>query len=47
VRDFNIGVQAMSSPLSHETALEAETVQAAAKVGGRIVFTIYAPPPAR
>ena len=43
VRDFNIGVQAATQPLSCEFALAAETAKSASKLGARIVFTVYAP----
>jgi hypothetical protein len=43
VRDFNVGVQAAMQPHSHEIALAAETVRAAAEVNARIVLTVYAP----
>jgi hypothetical protein len=43
VREFNIGVQAAMRPFSYETVLVAETVKAAAAVGARIGFTVYAP----
>jgi hypothetical protein len=42
VRDFNIGVQAGTEPLSTEFALATETLRAAHKLGARIIFTIYA-----
>jgi hypothetical protein len=41
-RDFNIGIQAGIKPHSPEYALEPETVRLVARVGGRIVVTIYA-----
>ena len=43
VRDFNIGVEAGTRPFSYEFALRAETVEAAAALKARIVFTLYAP----
>ena|ERR1700682_2776392 len=41
VRDFNIGVQAMTQPNSYEIALEEQTVRAASEVKARIVLTVY------
>lgn len=42
-RDFNIGVQAETKPHSEVFILAASTVKAAAALGARIVFTVYAP----
>jgi hypothetical protein len=42
-RDFSIGVQAGEQPNSCDFAVEAETVQAVAQVGARIVLTVYSP----
>ena len=42
-RDFSVGIQAGDKPSTLDTVLEAETVQAAARVNARIVFTLYAP----
>ena len=46
VRDFNIGIQSSvaSTPHMLELPVEAKTVAAIAKLGGRIVVTVYAPP---
>jgi hypothetical protein len=44
-RDFNIGIQAGPTPKSSELAIEPATVQAVASLGGRLVITVYAPPP--
>ena len=43
VRDFNVGVQAAAKPYCFEIKLAAKTVKAVSSVGGRIVFTVYAP----
>jgi len=43
IRDFNIGVQVAMAPFSSVTLLAHGTVQAAADLKARIVFTIYAP----
>ena len=40
-RDFNIGIQAALEPPSREFPIEAATVNMVAKVGGRIVVTVY------
>ncbi len=42
-RDFNVGVQAGIEPHSREFAIAAETLQAAHRLGARIIFTVYAP----
>lgn len=42
-RDFSIGVQAGEQPNSADFAVEATTVQGAARLGARIVFTVYSP----
>lgn len=41
-RDFNIGVDAGFAPRAAEFVLAAHTVRAAAELGARIVFTVYA-----
>lgn len=43
IRDFNIGVEAGFRPHATEFVLSASTVQSAAGLGARIVFTVYAP----
>ena len=43
VRDFNIGIQCELEPRSFELAIEAETLAQVAKLGGRIVVTVYPP----
>jgi hypothetical protein len=45
VRDFNIGIQSSTTTTPHmlELPVEAKTVAAIAKLGGRIVVTVYAP----
>lgn len=42
IRDFNIGVEAGFRPHATEFVLSAATVQSAASLGARIVFTVYA-----
>lgn len=42
VRDFNIGLQAGFAPRSLELGIEAKTIEAIAKLRGRIVITVYA-----
>ena len=42
-RDFSIGVQAGTHPPTTDFAVEAETLRAVSRLGGRIVLTIYAP----
>lgn len=42
-RDFSIGVQIMDAPRNYDSVLARETVEAAAAVGARIVFTAYSP----
>jgi hypothetical protein len=41
-REFNIGIQAGTSPFSYLVTLEAETVRSIADVSGRIGITTYA-----
>jgi hypothetical protein len=45
-RDFSIGVQAGTHPPTTDFALEAGTLKAVSRLGGRIVLTVYAPGPA-
>lgn len=40
-RDFNVGIQASHMPRASEFAIAADTVAMVARVGGRIVFTVY------
>lgn len=49
VRDFNIGIQCEREPRYFEVAIDAATLSEVAKLGGRIVVTVYAPyrPPSR
>src|SRR5262249_32154768 len=42
-RDFNIGIQAGTGPPAFELALSPSTLKAVARLGARIVLTIYAP----
>jgi hypothetical protein len=42
-RDFNIGLQSADEPHSKEFPLSADTLMQAARVGARIVITVYAP----
>jgi uncharacterized protein (DUF433 family) len=42
-RDFSIGIQACHQPSAADFALSADTLQQAAKLGARIVITVYAP----
>ncbi len=42
VRDFNIGIQAGVKPNSLELTASAKTMQEVARLGGRLVITIYA-----
>jgi hypothetical protein len=42
-RDFNIGIQAGLTPSSSEFEIAPKTAQDVAKLGGRIVITVYAP----
>lgn len=44
-RDFNVGIQAAAAPRAREFALDAETVALVARVGGRIVITVYGATP--
>lgn len=47
MRDFNVGVELAGGDRSVELAIDAETVQRVAALGGRIAFTAYpAPMPA-
>jgi hypothetical protein len=41
-RDFNIGIQGGSEPHAFELGLRPETLQAVARLGARIVVTVYA-----
>jgi hypothetical protein len=41
IRDFNIGIQAAEEPHAAEFAVSPATVKLVAKVGGRIVITVY------
>lgn len=43
VRQFNIGVQAGTSPHAWELSLKPTTVEAVASIGAQIAFTVYAP----
>ena len=43
VRQFNVGVQAGTSPPAYELGLQPATLEAAARIGAQIAFTIYAP----
>jgi hypothetical protein len=43
VRDFSVGIQVEALPRCQDFALAAETLQAAAALNARIVFSIYAP----
>lgn len=47
VREFNVGVQAAAEPYAFELRLSANAVEAAARVGAAMVFTVYAPQPAK
>ena len=40
-RDFNVGIQAAAGPTAREYAIEAATVALVAKVGARLVITVY------
>ena len=44
-RDFNVGIQAAGAPRAREFALDAETVALVARVGGRLVLTVYGATP--
>jgi hypothetical protein len=46
VREFNLGIQAGTSPYSYELRLQPQTLRAMAKVDARFGLTVYAPPPA-
>jgi hypothetical protein len=41
-RDFNIGIQAGIRPHAYELALAPDTIRSVARVGGRLVITVYA-----
>ncbi|CAN5826513.1 hypothetical protein BH11MYX3_BH11MYX3_46820 [soil metagenome] len=43
VRDFNVGVQSGAKPFLFEVPISAATLAAVAKLGARIVLTVYAP----
>lgn len=43
VRDFNVGIEAGLKPNSAVYTLDADVVKAVARLGGRIVFTVYSP----
>ncbi len=43
VRDFNIGVESGAKPFLFEVPISATTLAAVAKLGARIVLTVYAP----
>ena len=43
VRELNIGIQAALQPHSYVTLVSAQAVKAAAEIGARIGFTVYAP----
>lgn len=47
VRDFSVGVQSGAKPFSFEAPISAATLADVAKLGGRIVLTVYAPPTTR
>ena len=44
-RDFNVGIQAGRLPKVCEYAISPATVARVAALGGRLVFTVYAPYP--
>ena len=44
VRDFSVGVQSGAKPFSFEVPISPATLADVAKLGARIVFTVYAPP---
>jgi hypothetical protein len=44
VRDFAVGVQSGAKPFLFEVPISAATLADVAKLGGRIVLTVYAPP---
>jgi hypothetical protein len=41
-RDFNIGIQAGTEPRAFEFALQPETLKMVARLGARVVVTVYA-----
>jgi hypothetical protein len=41
-RDFNIGIQSGMEPRAFELALQPETLKAVARLGARVVVTVYA-----
>ena len=41
-RDFNLGIQAGTSPFSHEIGISKRTLERVVDVGGRLVITTYA-----
>lgn len=41
-RDFNIGIQGGTGPRAFELALQPETLKAVARLGARVVVTVYA-----
>jgi hypothetical protein len=43
VRQFNVGVQAGTSPHAYELRLQKATVEAAARIGAQLAFAVYAP----
>jgi hypothetical protein len=47
VRDFSVGVQSGAKPFLFEVPISAATLADVAKLDGRIVLTVYAPPPRR
>jgi hypothetical protein len=44
-RDFNVGIQSAIQPRAHELRLQADTLEAVARVGGSILITTYPPVP--
>jgi hypothetical protein len=42
VRQFNIGIQAAFKPRSFELAVQPDTLKAVARLGARVVVTVYA-----
>ena len=42
VRQFNIGIQGGVKPLSHETCIKQQTLEAVVRVRGSVVMTTYA-----
>ena len=43
IRQLNVGVQAGTTPRAYELGLRPATVEAVARIGAQIAFTIYAP----